>query len=73
MKRIILFISILTAFSSLTMAQSDAVSQANNLYTKGDYTSAAKQYETILSNQGVAPELYFNLGNAYYKSNEIGR
>jgi len=73
MKRIILFISILTAFSSLTMAQSDAVSQANNLYTKADYTSAAKQYETILSNQGVAPELYFNLGNAYYKSNEIGR
>jgi hypothetical protein len=26
-----------------------------------------------LSSNGVAPELYYNLGNAYYKSNEIGR
>jgi tetratricopeptide (TPR) repeat protein len=49
------------------------VKLANELYAKGDYSNAAKQYEKILSNEGMAPEIYFNLGNAYYKSNEIGR
>jgi tetratricopeptide (TPR) repeat protein len=73
MKRIILFIYLVLCFSTFGFAQSDAVKQANSLYAKGDFSSAAKQYEKVLSNEGVAPELYFNLGNAYYKSNEIGR
>ncbi len=61
------------SFGTLLMAQSNALKQANILYTKGDYTEAAKQYEKILSTEGVAPELYLNLGNAYYKSNETGK
>lgn len=73
MKRIILFISLILCFITVGFAQSNVVKQANSLYAKGDYSSAAKQYEKILSTEGVAPELYFNLGNAYYKSNEIGR
>lgn len=73
MKRIILFISLVLCFSSFGFAQSNAVKSANSLYVKGDYLAAAKQYEKILSSEGVAPELYFNLGNAYYKTNEIGR
>ncbi len=73
MKRIILFISLVLCFSSIVLAQSIAVKNANNLYVKGDYLAAAKQYEKVLSSEGVAPELYFNLGNAYYKTNEIGR
>lgn len=73
MKRIILFLSLILSFGSMAFAQSNAVKQANNLYSKGDYSSAAKLYEKILTTEGVAPELYYNLGNAYYKTNEIGR
>ena len=73
MKRIILFLSLVFCFGSYVFAQSNAIKHANDLYIKGDYTSAAKQYEYILSSEGVAPELYYNLGNAYYKTNEIGR
>lgn len=73
MKRIILFLSFILCFGSFLFAQSNNVKQANDLYQKGDFTSAAKLYEKILSSEGVAPELYFNLGNAYYKTNEIGR
>ena len=73
MKRIILLISLVLCFGSFVSAQSDAIKQANSLYVKGDYTSAAKRYEEILAKDGIAPELYYNLGNAYYKSNEIGR
>ncbi|MEI6754666.1 MAG: tetratricopeptide repeat protein [Paludibacter sp.] len=73
MKRNIIFISLMLSFGSVLMAQSNALKQANALYTKGEYTEAAKQYERILTTEGVAPELYLNLGNAYYKSNETGK
>lgn len=73
MKRIILFLSLILCFSQFSFPQSNEVKQANVLYAKGDYSNAAKLYEKILSKDVVAPELYYNLGNAYYKSNEIGR
>ncbi len=44
---------------------------ANSSYSKGEYNKAAKQYENIISNGLEAPEVYFNLGNAYYKTNNI--
>lgn len=72
MKRVILFLSIILSCVSFAFAQADAVKQANFLYSKGNYTDAAKLYEKVLTSQGVSPELYFNLGNAYYKSNELG-
>ena len=49
MKRIILLISLVLCFGSFASAQSDAIKQANSLYVKGDYTSAAKRYEEILA------------------------
>ena len=54
-------------------ADEPAVSKANELYAKGQYEAAAAAYESILLNEGVAPELFYNLGNAYFKSNELGK
>lgn len=45
--------------------------QADSLYSKGDYKGAAAIYEDILKKEGIAPELYYNLGNCYYKLDEI--
>ncbi len=45
---------------------------ANASYAKGDYEKAIKQYESLVTNNAVSTELYFNLGNAYYKTNNIG-
>lgn len=74
MKRIALLFSLFLVYTTLVTAQSSVVlKKANDLYIKGNYEAAAKLYETVLQNEGVAPELYYNLGNAYYKSNEIGR
>ncbi|MCL1943371.1 MAG: tetratricopeptide repeat protein [Candidatus Azobacteroides sp.] len=36
-------------------------------YAKGNYVEAAEAYDRELS-KGVSAELYYNLGNAYYKS-----
>jgi hypothetical protein len=73
MKRIILFLSIILCFGQFAFSQLNAVKHANDLYAKGDYSNAAKEYEKVLNSVGIAPEIYFNLGNAYYKSNEIGK
>lgn len=73
MKRIILFLSLILSFGSVMFAQSVTVRQANDFYAKGNYAEAAKLYEKVLVTEGVAPELYYNLGNAYYKSGETGK
>jgi len=73
MKQRIAYILLLFCFSISILAQNTTFKTANELYKKGDYTAAAEQYETILEQQGVAPQVYFNLGNAYYKLDETGR
>ena len=54
--------------------QAMAVTKANAdaEYTKGNYQQAIKDYEELLK-QGVSAELYYNLGNAYYRADNITR
>lgn len=73
MKRIQLIFGLVLFICLAAFSQSDKIKQANELYSQGNYQLAAKQYEVILANDGVSPALYFNAGNAYYKSKEIGR
>lgn len=44
---------------------------ADALYEKEQYRDAAAAYEQILKQEGVAAEVYYNLGNCYYKLDEI--
>ena len=44
---------------------------ANNLYAKGEYNQASQIYETITKQFGASPEVYYNLGNCYYKQGKI--
>jgi len=73
MKRILIIFSFFLYFSLSLFAKGDFFKQANDYYAKGEYENAAKTYELIIANQGVAPELYYNLGNAYYKLGEISK
>ena len=41
--------------------------EADALYEKEQYRDAAAAYEAVLKNEGVAAEVYYNLGNCYYK------
>jgi tetratricopeptide (TPR) repeat protein len=69
-----LFFISLFALSTLTLfAQSISVKKANELYAQKDYETALQQYEAILQTQGQSAELYYNLGNAYYRTNDIAR
>ena len=44
---------------------------AEHLYASAKYDSAALIYQAIIDSGYQSPELYFNLGNSYYKLQEI--
>ena len=46
---------------------------ANKLYAEGKFADAAATYEKILQSGAVSPALYFNYGNAEFKSGNLGR
>jgi tetratricopeptide (TPR) repeat protein len=48
-------------------------SEANQAYTEGDYQHAIELYSKILEKGIESGEVYFNLGNAYFKTNNPGR
>lgn len=45
--------------------------EANEAYSEGDYEEAIAKYNEILDNGQTAVAVHFNLGNAYYKINEV--
>ena len=52
------------AASAVTKADADSA------YVRGHYQQAIKDYEALLR-QGASAELYYNLGNAYYRTENI--
>ena len=64
------FIFILFAFLNYSQ-NSDLFDQGNDFYNQGRYFEAIEKYNLILKNGSHSDELYYNLGNSYYKLNDI--
>ena len=47
-------------------------SEANQLYSNGNYAEAAQAYQEIIAEQPHS-EAYYNLGNAYFKQDELAQ
>jgi len=47
--------------------------QADSAYINNDFASAVYLYENILANQGESADIYYNLGNSYYKMDNIAK
>jgi tetratricopeptide (TPR) repeat protein len=52
-------------------AQDGLIKEAETAYTQEDYNKAIELYEETLKSNGASAEIYYNLGNAYYKANRI--
>lgn len=47
--------------------------EANQAYTTKDFNTAIAKYEAILATGSYSKELYYNLGNSYYKQKKMGK
>ena len=47
--------------------------KADSAYINSDYASAVYLYKNILANQGESADIYYNLGNSYYKMDNIAK
>ena len=45
--------------------------EADSAYVREDYAEAVRLYKTIVRQQGESAQLYFNIGNAYYRMDSI--
>ncbi len=68
-----IFFNIALFFSVIVFAQAPdkLFSKANNLYQKGEYSKAIELYSSIENEELASDNLYFNLGNCYYKLNKV--
>lgn len=65
-------VMLIAAILLLPAQMSGAVTKqsADQAYSRGNYQSAIQQYEQLLKH-GVSAELYYNLGNAYFRTDNI--
>ncbi|WP_194851662.1 tetratricopeptide repeat protein [Nonlabens antarcticus] len=71
--RIFIFLFTMAALATAqNVSDENAFAKANTSYTDGNYQEAINSYETILQSGKQSAELFFNLGNAHYKLNQVG-
>lgn len=80
MKRYLIYICVALCANiglcAQTFADSTVVytkAMADSAYAAADYATAIYIYEQLLSTEGEAASVYYNLGNSYYKQGEIAR
>ncbi len=66
---ILLLLTLHFSLSTLSFAQSKSL--ADSLYASEDYSRAAETYQQIIETQGTSPDIYYNLGNCYYKLDDM--
>ena len=67
---LILFFFLSPVSCLMTPASAATKAEADSAYVRGQYQQAISDYESLLK-QGASAELYYNLGNAYYRTENI--
>jgi len=76
MKKIAIYILLIIFSNSLLFSQTDAsqiFKEANEYYAKKDYSAAIEKYEQLINQGNISANIYYNLANAYYRNNNIGK
>lgn len=72
MKRRTLFLLFIVVAVNSPAITDSLYNRANDLYQEGDYEKALNLYREVLDAGVESPDLYYNMGNAAYRSNSIG-
>lgn len=71
-KSIILFYLLLALpFAGFADGNQALFDAANELYSNGDFIECIDAYERILQTRQESAEVYYNLGNSYFKTNQL--
>lgn len=78
MKTHISFLCLIIALSSVLPLKCgatnvDAISMADSCYSAEQYPKAIELYNKAIADNGTSSDLYYNLGDAYYRNGEIGK
>ena len=68
MKKITLLLFLCISLN--TIAEQSLFTKANTAYANDSITKAIALYDSILANGRESSELYYNLGNCYYKNKD---
>ena len=70
MKRFLLILLLIQGITIFASTK-NLLKEATTLYNTGKFTESAEKFEKVLENI-KNPDIYYNLGNAYYKSGKLG-
>lgn len=71
MKQLLYIVLVLSSFFVNAQSANELFKKGNKLYTEQDYDAAIEAYEAVVESGMESSDLYFNLGNCYYKLNKI--
>jgi len=66
-----IFLITLSMILSNNQQLDEVFNQSNDLYTNGNYEAALEGYLEIINSGFESAELYFNIGNSFYKLNNV--
>ena len=74
MKNLLYLLTLTLSVNPILSAQTkvDLFLQGNGQYESGDYEGAVRSYTDIVEMGFESPELWYNLGNSYYKLERLG-
>lgn len=70
-QKVSVFYFLICLLNFSTVMANDSFKLANKLYDEQKYEEAIEQYELLIKEGKIATDVYYNLGNAYFKNNEI--
>lgn len=70
-RHIVLFVLLLASFTIRAQDYQASLLKAEQAYSESKYDTTAIIYQSIIDSGYQSPELYYNLGNCYYKLQEI--
>lgn len=73
MKKILSIMLLSWTVTAMAQSPRELMSQGNVAFQKSDFVTAAKCYGKILESGYANADVYYNLGNAYYRQDEFGQ
>lgn len=69
---IMLLFAIGAQATATNLLKANAASQGDSAYRAGNYTEALGIYERVINEGYTSADLYYNLGNTYYRTGQLG-